>query len=68
MTRQGFIYEKHYIQLCNQARLHSRASANQQEMSFGAECFLCGELNGFKGQIKKTYPEIIKYLGIVIRG
>ena len=57
--------KKSYIQLCNQARLHPRTSANQQEMSFGAECFLCCELNGFKGQIKKTYPEIIKYLGIM---
>jgi len=53
-----------YVQLRNQARLQPLT----QIMSFGAECFLCCELNGFKGQIKKTYPEIIKYLGIMIRG
>ncbi|CAH3106899.1 unnamed protein product [Porites lobata] len=28
-------------------------------MSFGAECFLCCELNGFKGQIKKTWQDFV---------
>ena len=26
-------------------------------MSFGAECFLRCDLQGFKGRIKQTYPE-----------